>query len=103
MVAGDMIAEVAGYREGILKMANSRTNQYFQQHAVKRTYQATLAWKISWKFYRRYFSIHILDQEIGFVKTEAKIVRDALIIFLDRDVWVHERHECIYNNYIKIY
>lgn len=43
MVAGDVIAQVAGYRERILKMANSSTNQYFQQRAVKGTYQAILA------------------------------------------------------------
>lgn len=29
MVAGNVIAEAAGYREGFLKMVNSETNTYF--------------------------------------------------------------------------
>lgn len=29
MVAGNVIAEAAGYREGFLKMVNSGTNTYF--------------------------------------------------------------------------
>lgn len=37
MVAVDRIVEVAGYREGILKVVNSRMNQYFQQHVGQRT------------------------------------------------------------------
>lgn len=36
MVAGDVIVDLAGYRERILKMVNSRTNQYLQQCTVKK-------------------------------------------------------------------
>lgn len=61
MVAGDVIAEVAGYREGILKVVNSRTNLYFQQCTMKKTYQAISACKISWEFYRGYYITHTLN------------------------------------------
>lgn len=43
MVAGNTVAEVAGCREQILKMVNSRTDQYFKQCAMKRTHQGTSA------------------------------------------------------------
>lgn len=38
MMAGNMVAKVAEYRERILKTVNSRTDQYFQQCAMKRTH-----------------------------------------------------------------
>lgn len=47
MVAGNMVAEVVGYREGILKMVKSRTNQYSQPCAVKRNCQTPKTRKIS--------------------------------------------------------
>lgn len=62
-VTGDMIAEVVGYREGTLKMVNSRTKQYFQQCTMTRIDQVPSARKYFGNFTEGIFLHTYLTEE----------------------------------------
>lgn len=64
VVAGDMIAEVVGYRKGILKMVNSRTSQYFQQCTMMRIYQVPSTGKYFGNFAEGIFLHTYLTEEL---------------------------------------